>query len=201
MTSEGRSDAVFQPFETEPGIALPCYEGPDGHPTNLSFSNTELSRSMLLLGSTGSGKTTALRSICRGLIEQQAHSPSKKTALIFFEFKGDQQTIDLLSILAKRAGRASDVRVLSLGGDLAYDFLAGFGGLSDVQEYVERLLFGCGATNAHDAFWDEYRVGLLGTALTVSHVLGLPHDFPTWTSNRSEEHTSELQSRQYLVCR
>src|ERR1035437_5734553 len=27
------------------------------------------------------------------------------------------------------------------------------------------------------------------------------HKVPQWSFNRSEEHTSELQSRQYLVCR
>jgi len=183
MSNDAETDAAVPPCESEHGISVPCYEGSNGHPANLSFSNTELGRSMLLLGSTGSGKTTALRSICRGLIEQQAHVPSQKPALIFFDFKGDRETVALLTRWAKSAGRASDVRLLSIDGDLAYNFLGGFGGLNDVQEYVERLLFGCGQTNKHDLFWDEYRSGLLASALALSHVLGEPHDFSTWTSN------------------
>src|SRR3712207_9006482 len=37
---------------------------------------------------------------------------------------------------------------------------------------------------------------------TGNHVLpGTPASCPAWRRPRSEEHTSELQSRQYLVCR
>src|SRR3712207_8208049 len=32
-------------------------------------------------------------------------------------------------------------------------------------------------------------------------IVSLRSLFSTWSSSRSEEHTSELQSRQYLVCR
>jgi hypothetical protein len=183
MTADRQPSVPAPPFPTEPGLVLPCYEGPDGLATQLSFTNTELSRSVVLLGSTGSGKSTALRSICRGLIEQNAHDREMKPAMIVFDFKGDRQTIDVLTHWAERAGRAADVRVLSLNSERSYDFLAGFGGLSDVQEYSERLLFGCGPTNSRDVFWDEYRSGLLASALTFSHLLRLPHDFPSWSSH------------------
>ena len=183
MTRDDRLSTPAPPFKSEHGIVLPCYEGPNGLPVELSFSNTELCRSILLLGSTGAGKTTALRTICRGLIDQQAQDTSMKPAMIVFDFKGDQQTIDLLTGWAERAGRGADVRVLSLTSEFAYDFFAGFGGLSDVREYVERLLFGCGLTNTRDVFWDEYRSGMLASALTFSRLLGMSHDFPAWSSH------------------
>src|SRR3712207_8838356 len=47
---------------------------------------------------------------------------------------------------------------------------------------------------------------LLGTGVNVrdlraAHAGGVRHDVLAGKSSRSEEHTSELQSRQYLVCR
>src|SRR5438445_1112759 len=36
---------------------------------------------------------------------------------------------------------------------------------------------------------------------TFHQTMLVPARLPAWTSMRSEEHTSELQSRQYLVCR
>src|SRR3712207_8919276 len=49
----------------------------------------------------------------------------------------------------------------------------------------------------------EPRAGALFPLATGRYgVLGHEHDWPALTAwNRSEEHTSELQSRQYLVCR
>src|SRR3712207_8223479 len=44
-----------------------------------------------------------------------------------------------------------------------------------------------------DAIWYRLRTGCQWRHL--------PRDFPAWPTVRSEEHTSELQSRQYLVCR
>jgi type IV secretory pathway TraG/TraD family ATPase VirD4 len=178
----GRSDVPTSSLPYESGIVLPCYEGSDGKATELTFSNTELCRSMLLLGSTGAGKTTALRAICRSLISQQSADSAAKPALIFFDFKGDRQTVEAVAAWARQAGRESDVRLLSLSSEYAYDFLAGLGSLADVQEYAERLQFGCGPTNLRDAFWDEYRSGLLVTALAFSHLLQLPRDFPAWST-------------------
>src|SRR3712207_7443725 len=46
-------------------------------------------------------------------------------------------------------------------------------------------------------------IGIIETAYLTSVVdaVGLLHGSAGWTDARSEEHTSELQSRQYLVCR
>jgi len=170
------------PLPHDTGIVLPCYEGADGRATELTFSNAELCRSILLLGSTGAGKTTALRAICRSLIRQQASDAASKPALVLFDFKGDRQTVDAVTAWAAQAGREDDVRELSLSSGHAYDFLGGFSGLIDVQEYAERLQFGCGSTNQRDTFWDEYRSGLFVTALAFSDLLQLPRDFPAWTT-------------------
>src|SRR3712207_7406086 len=50
-----------------------------------------------------------------------------------------------------------------------------------------------------DARYSGLSAGVPGTALAWSKALS---QFGTWSlRRRSEEHTSELQSRQYLVCR
>ena len=128
------SSEPTSPLPRASGIVLPCYEGADGRATELTFSNTELCRSMLLLGSTGSGKTTALRAICRSLIRQQAADGESKPALIFFDFKGDGQTVDAITSWAEQTGRGGDVRLLSLSSTHAYDFFSGFEGLPDIQD-------------------------------------------------------------------
>src|SRR3712207_5229652 len=58
-----------------------------------------------------------------------------------------------------------------------------------------------GVENA-DWSWTDERLGRL-RELGIRPIVGLVHhgSGPRHTSLRSEEHTSELQSRQYLVCR
>jgi len=162
---------------------VPCYEGPDrnGHPGTIELSGEALIRHLLILGSTGAGKSTLLRKIMRELICQNAGDPKEKPALLIYDFKGDT-TVDFVTDWATRHGRERDVRVLSLSSRSAYDFFGGFDELSKVQEYVDRLLFGCGSTNSQDCFWDEYREGLLAAALTWSKLAGQSHDFSTWIS-------------------
>jgi len=91
-------------------IVLPCYEGADGRATELTFSNPELCRSILLLGSTGAGKTTAVRAICRSLIRQRAADATSKPAFIPFDFKGDWRTVDAITAWAEQAGQEDDTR-------------------------------------------------------------------------------------------
>ena len=169
-------------IEEDLHVVVPCHEGPDGNglPGPLVIRNSEAVRHIALLGSTGSGKTTVMKKLTKEYIFQNAHDPRKKPALIIFDFKADA-TVANVQEWAASVGRAGDVKVLSLDGVLAYDFFSGFGGLTKVQEYVDRLLFGCGSTNSHDKFWDEYRAGLLGAALSLSHLTGQPHEFPKWT--------------------
>src|SRR3712207_6967094 len=50
----------------------------------------------------------------------------------------------------------------------------------------------------------ENRTSVHDLHATILHLLGIDHERLTYRFNardRSEEHTSELQSRQYLVCR
>src|SRR3712207_9074499 len=49
-------------------------------------------------------------------------------------------------------------------------------------------------------FGTSWLVALLAVRTTSSPMCRWPAT-PTWPATRSEEHTSELQSRQYLVCR
>src|SRR3712207_7298592 len=67
------------------------------------------------------------------------------------------------------------------------------------QGAVEQLI-GPGGVVADAVAAAELDGGVLGVDLEVGLGQGLGHGQPLWTA-RSEEHTSELQSRQYLVCR
>ena len=72
----------------EPIARIPCYEGPEsrGLPSTLDLSADDLTRHILVLGSTGAGKTTLLRNIMRQLIAHRAGDPDRKLALLIFDF-------------------------------------------------------------------------------------------------------------------
>lgn len=165
----------------EPVISIPCYEAPGtgGLPGSIDLTNHDLTRHTLIVGATGSGKTTLLRSIIRQAIGQNANRPTAKSGLLVIDFKGDS-TAEFVTQCAVQAGRRRDVRVLSMNSDAAYPFFAGFKQLYDVQEYTERLLFGCGAVSQHDRFWDEAREGLLAAALTWLWLTDDQRDYGTW---------------------
>src|SRR3712207_8285136 len=63
--------------------------------------------------------------------------------------------------------------------------LANSGGKSDLALFLKAY------THAYDTFITSKIISSHVSCLTLEHLL----------RNRSEEHTSELQSRQYLVCR
>src|SRR3712207_8314214 len=61
-----------------------------------------------------------------------------------------------------------------------------------------------GALTADFAFFGISTDGAIGSYATVDVSIGnalVTDEVITYIDNRSEEHTSELQSRQYLVCR
>src|SRR3712207_8158991 len=62
------------------------------------------------------------------------------------------------------------------------------------------LCQGCDASNSRSI---DQRVSYQQIVADLAHYLGLSHlgDRKPLGTSRSEEHTSELQSRQYLVCR
>src|SRR3712207_7557958 len=69
-------------------------------------------------------------------------------------------------------------------------------------------LFRSDPLTLHAALAEFARAGCATAAMEVTtHALdqgrvhGLEYELGVWTNLRSEEHTSELQSRQYLVCR
>jgi energy-coupling factor transporter ATP-binding protein EcfA2 len=150
----------------------------------IELNREDLTRHLLVLGSTGAGKTTLLRAIIRQLIEHEADNADVKPALVVLDFKGDQ-TADIVRGFAERAGRREDVRVLSPNSDVAYDFFRDFTRLADVQEFTERLLFGCGMVSAHDRFWDEYRQNAFAAALTWLLLTAGNRHYAPWIAEAS----------------
>src|SRR3712207_8935417 len=76
--------------------------------------------------------------------------------------------------------------------------------LSTVNGYLERIAANPNAYSPEVRKKIDWRIGITGKALEKAVPAGVKIAFGTdagVSKHRSEEHTSELQSRQYLVCR
>ncbi len=166
------------------GLKIPCYEDPgEKGPGQIEIDQDQLTRHILVTGTTGAGKSTLLRSIIRQLLAANADNEAAKAGLVIFDFKGDN-TVEVVKRAAIAAGRADDVRVLSLDSDCGYDFFRGCQSLADVSEYANRLVFGCGSMDRRDDFWTQFRLVLLSAALTwlrINH--GERTSFPEWITH------------------
>src|SRR3712207_7331405 len=81
--------------------------------------------------------------------------------------------------------------------------LAGTGFPIDRQMTAQALGFDAPTRNSLDsvASRDFAAEFLFCLAMCATHLSRFAEEVVIWTNPRSEEHTSELQSRQYLVCR
>ena len=155
---------VLAEFNSRPGspnkiqVDIECFEGPEGR---------------------GPG------TIMRRLINSNATDADQKVGLVVLDFKGDE-TVEFIRSAAAAAGRAADVRVLSLDSAAGYDFFSGCKTLEDVAEYAERLTFGSGRVEAQENFWDQYRASMFRAALTwlvLNH--SADRTFSTWMAHAS----------------
>src|SRR3712207_4468925 len=96
------------------------------------------------------------------------------------------------------AGRANDPAIAGAGAAIELaEQAASLGDLADLQRRVEADPLD------HQARFD-LAIGLAARGRrqdAVDHLLEIVRRDRNWNEDRSEEHTSELQSRQYLVCR
>jgi type IV secretory pathway TraG/TraD family ATPase VirD4 len=180
-------------------IEVPCFEGlHGGGPGTVTLTEETLTRHVFVAGASGAGKTTLLRAMMRQLVTVNASDRANKVGLVVFDAKGDD-TVDFVKRAAMAAGRAGDVRVLSLESLVSYDFFEGCRSVSDANEYAQRLCFGAGAVESRTNFWDQYRHVLLTSALTwlsVNH--GEERTFSKWLTHATswllaDELPGELQ--------
>src|SRR3712207_8681187 len=68
------------------------------------------------------------------------------------------------------------------------------------SEYLVRYSSKTYVKNEHDGGWSDTYYGHLGIK-GAERYGEMGEKYPSFSRIRSEEHTSELQSRQYLVCR
>jgi hypothetical protein len=121
----------------------------------------------LVTGSTGSGKTTAaVRPIIRALLKAHREKPELRPGLLVIDAKGDD-TIDCLHQFSREAKRTEDLRILGPHGNIRYGLFHGFTRLSQLDEWVSKLLSGSREMGSQNEYWTETRKGLLGSALTI----------------------------------
>ncbi len=117
-------------------VRLPCYE-PAGR--RLVFSAEALCRNMLMTGTVGSGKTSALKQILRDLILYRAEDSERKIGLLVFDFKCDETPATVLG-LAKESGREADVVWLHGASPTHYlGLLEGLRSPEDIDELSEQI--------------------------------------------------------------
>src|SRR3712207_8419949 len=90
----------------------------------------------------------------------------------------------VLFLMIRRPPRSTLFPYTTLFRSLASDFLRGAGGRERIQRISATMSAGAFVGSVRND--KEFEVGMSGGARTFK---------------RSEEHTSELQSRQYIVCR
>jgi len=159
---------------SEPLVVWPWYEPvstPGGIERGVELSEADLLQHVLLLGSTGSGKTTLQRSAVRQLIRQGV-------SLLVLDAKQDD-TVPFIAEVMRRAGRAEDLAVLGPSGTHGLPlFGQQLRSLEDAEPLAELLLL---ATDPiHDpsnSYWRNTSAGMVSAALTLLAVQGKPVTF------------------------
>lgn len=162
---------VRHPSADIPLIIWPCYEPAGGR---VQFG-ADLTQHVLLVGSTGCGKTTLLMSAIDQLVAHQARSREDKIGLLVLDAKGDTLGTHLHQA-ARRVGREEDVLVFGPQGNCALDL---FGGLSteDINRVTRTVMLGTEKFGADNAFWWQSSAGMLTAAFTLLKASGTLPDF------------------------
>jgi len=161
-------------------IKLNCYE--PGHRAQHSpyirLTSDDVARHVLAIGATGSGKTTSFINPALQQLIAYGAGGGDAVGMLVLDPKADD-TSQKIASYAKAAGRQDDVVVLSAtaDGDSFYDYFAGLQRLEQVDEFARRALFGSRDMGEANAYWSEYRFGLLSSALTLLLSAGEPITF------------------------
>ncbi|MEN9576707.1 MAG: Type secretion-system coupling protein DNA-binding domain [Verrucomicrobiota bacterium] len=151
-------------------LRLPCYE-PAGRTVTLTLD--ELTQHWLIIGTTGSGKTTILNEVLWQLLHYRAQEPGPKPGILILDAKGDD-TVAKVRAWSRAAGRERDVRVLDGKGE---SFVSVFGALTRVEAVdtlTSQLLAGVARFSSGESFWEDARSSALRAVLTALVFLPRP---------------------------
>ena len=110
----------------------------NGGGREIALAADTLCKHSLFIGSTGSGKTTSLNALLRGLIAFRADDTKQKIGLLLFDFKNDA-TLYKIKKWARECGRLRDVVDLSGGGHYINPFAEADSHSSSWQTAFARL--------------------------------------------------------------
>ncbi len=123
----------------------------NGGGQEIALTADTLCKHTLFIGSTGSGKTTSLNALLRGLISFRADDKKRKIGFLLFDFKNDG-TLYKIKKWARECGRIRDVVDFSGGGHYINPF-AEADSPTKVSELVDFLMSAFGDNSGENAYW------------------------------------------------
>lgn len=123
----------------------------NGGGREIALTADTLCKHTLFIGSTGSGKTTSLNAILRGLIAFRADDKRRKIGFLLFDFKNDG-TLYKIKKWARECGRLCDVLDFSGGGHYINPF-AEVNSPAKASEIVDFLMSAFGDNSGENAYW------------------------------------------------
>ena len=159
-----------------PDPAVVCWRC-DDPALNYRVELTELVQHTLILGSTGSGKSTLIIDAIRQLIAHQAQSRENKIGLLILDAKVDD-LVARVREAALRAGRTADVLVFGPSGDHGLDLFGDLrgqasggrpdaSGLLAAERVTRQVLLGLDRFGGDNAFWWQSTSTMLNAGFTL----------------------------------
>jgi hypothetical protein len=161
------------PMDT-PIIIWPVFEPASCQKIEITVG--ELNEHVLLVGSTGSGKSSLLTSATRQVIGYQAQSPELKAGLLVLDAKCDD-LVTRVREAAQACGRAEDVVVLGPQGDHGLDLFGCLHSLDDVDRLTRQLMLGTEKFGSGNAYWEHATAAMLDAAFTLIVAARIPPTF------------------------
>ena len=158
---ESKENRSCRPKPT-PLITWPCYE-PAGH--RVELAQADLLQHVLLIGATGSGKTTLMASALQQLIAHEAGNPLQKLGLLILDSKNE--LVGLVRAAARAAGRQSDVVVLGPGGNARFDLFGDLQSLEDVEIATQRIMLATPPLGGDNSFWQTTTTSMVAAGLSL----------------------------------
>lgn len=151
----------------------------NGGGRGIALTADTLCKHTLFIGSTGSGKTTSLNALLRGLISFRADDKKRKIGLLLFDFKNDG-TLYKIKKWARECGRLRDVVDFSGGGHYINPF-AEADSPAKVSEIVDFLMSAFGDSSGENAYWTMAFRKRLNTILNFCFFRHESMDFDRFT--------------------
>ena len=124
----------------------------NGGGREIALTADTLCKHTLFIGSTGSGKTTSLNALLRGLISFRADDKKRKIGLLLFDFKNDG-TLYKIKKWARECGRLRDVVDFSVGGHYYINPFAEADSPAKASELADFLMSAFGDNSGENAYW------------------------------------------------